>query len=72
MAETFIEARDGERWDELAMRAYGKAGMMGVLITANRDMGMTERLVGGTVIKVPLVAMSDVVPVNVSVPPWER
>lgn len=72
MANTFCTAYDGERWDQVAVRAYGDAGKMNMLLAANPDMGIADRLAGGTVINVPVIDGVSVAPDANLLPPWKR
>ncbi|WFF39598.1 tail protein X [Moraxella nasibovis] len=58
---------DGERWDSIAHRYYGQAGMMGLLIDANPHLPITEVFTAGQTVFVPIIKQ----PTNKSrLPPW--
>lgn len=68
---TYTEAFDGERWDQVAQRAYGSAELAHLIWRANPEVGIVDRLDGGTVIKVPVLEAKPVETAE-AVPPWKR
>lgn len=69
---TTAVAFDGERWDQLAMRAYGDANLMTKIIAANPELGISDRLKGGTVIIIPILPSQPDTTNTALVPPWKR
>lgn len=69
---TTAVAHDGERFDQLAFRAYGDGMLMNKIIAANPELGITNRIKGGTVLIIPILeAQPD--ETNISLlPPWKR
>lgn len=72
MSFTTIVTKDGERWDQVAFRAYGVGGDMRLIMDANPDVGLWERLPAGIVLTVPVVDGPPVVVDSEKVPPWKR
>lgn len=69
---TTAVAFDGERWDGVAYRAYGDATLSNTLIAANPTMGITDRLVGGTVLIIPILPSQPDVTNASLLPPWKQ
>lgn len=72
MANTTAIAKDGERWDQLAQRAYGDPMLMNRIIAANPNLGITGRLKGGTVVIVPILENQPETTNAALLPPWKR
>jgi phage tail protein X len=64
--------QDGERWDTVAYKAYGRASLMKPIIEANPAVPITPRLEAGTVLIIPLVDEVEVKTDNELLPPWKR
>lgn len=62
---------DGERWDQLADRYYGDPYGYERLVVANRHVPPTPVLVGGLVLRVPVVVDADTIAAD-QLPPWKR
>lgn len=69
---TTAVAHDGERFDQLAFRAYGDAMLMNKIIAANPELGIRNRLEGGTVVVVPILEAQPDTTNAALVPPWKR
>lgn len=63
---------DGERWDTIAHKAYGKASLYRKIIEANPNVPITPRLAAGTVLIVPILPETDVKTNKESLPPWKQ
>lgn len=72
MATTQYTAQDGERWDTVAYKAYGRADLAHVIIEANPGVPITARLKGGTVLDVPLLDDTIIKTDAELLPPWKR
>jgi phage tail protein X len=72
MANTTVTTYDGERWDQLAFRAYGDATLMNLIIDANPTVSIDDRLTGGMVLVVPIVGNTTVKESTQGLPPWKQ
>lgn len=72
MAETtqYI-VQEGERWDGIAQKAYGRAAQFKEIIEANPLVSITTRLPAGTVLNIPLLDTTPKTDLE-SLPPWKR
>lgn len=72
MANTQYVVQDGERWDSIAYKAYGRADLAHVIIEANPKVPITARLAGGTVLEIPILEETLVKTDAELLPPWKR
>lgn len=72
MASTQYVVQDGERWDSVAYKAYGRADLAHVIITANPGIPVAARLIGGTVLEIPILDETFVKTDAELLPPWKR
>ena len=72
MANTTVTTYDGERWDQLAFRAYGDASLMNLIVDANPTVSVDDRLSGGMVLQVPIIANQTVTATTSGMPPWKQ
>jgi phage tail protein X len=72
MASTQYTVQDGERWDTIAYKAYGRADLAHIIITANPGIPVTARLEGGTVLEIPILEETAVKTDAELLPPWKR
>lgn len=63
---------EGERWCDVAHRAYGKATMMNEIIKANPDVPLYDRLPGGINLNIPIVDKVQVKTNAEALPPWKQ
>lgn len=63
---------EGERWDTIAQKAYGRASLMQPIIEANPTVPITPRLTGGTVLLIPVIDEVEVKTDKELLPPWKR
>ena len=63
---------EGERWDTIAEKAYGKASAYQGIIAANPNVPITTRLNGGIVLLIPILENNSIVTDAESLPPWKR
>lgn len=73
MAETtqYI-VKEGERWDTIAFKAYGRSSLMQPIIENNPDVPITPRLPGGTVLTIPVLDDGIVKTDKEKLPPWKQ
>lgn len=64
--------REGERWDDIAYRAYGKASLFHSIIEANPLVPITPRIKGGTVLNIPVLPEANVQTDKELLPPWKQ
>ncbi len=72
MVFTTVTVYDGERWDQVANRAYGDATLMRMIIDANPTVGITDKLEGGTILVVPVINGQPATTNSSDVAPWKR
>jgi hypothetical protein len=62
---------EGERWDTIANKAYGKASAYQPIIAANPNVPITTRLTGGTILLIPIVENNSILTNKELLPPWK-
>jgi hypothetical protein len=72
MANTQYTVQDGERWDTISYKAYGRADLAHIIIAANPNVPITARLTGGTVLDIPILEDTAVKTDAELLPPWKR
>jgi phage tail protein X len=72
MESTQYIAKQGERWDTIAHKAYGSASLFHGIIVANPSVPVTPRLAGGTVLTIPIIAEAEVQTDKEKLPPWKQ
>ena len=72
MANTLYTVTEGERWDTIALKAYGKASSFAALISANPLVPISTRLTGGTVLIIPILPNNSIQTDKELLPPWKR
>ncbi len=72
MAERFVTIRTQgvDRWDLIAHRAYGDVNRIQLIIDANPSVPITSEVAPGTLIRVPVIAGTNVEALRL--PPWKR
>lgn len=70
----FVEyvAKQGDRWDTIAFKAYGDATLINGLIEANTTIVISPILEIGTRIIVPILEQGDIQIDSELLPPWKR
>jgi phage tail protein X len=71
---SFVEyvAKQGDRWDTIAFKAYGDATLINGLIEANPTIVISPILEIGTRVIVPILEQGDVQIDSELLPPWKR
>jgi hypothetical protein len=72
MANTEYTVIEGERWDTISQKAYGKAGAFSGIIAANPLVPITTRLAGGIVLQIPIIEDNSLLTDLENLPPWKR
>lgn len=72
MADTTITTYDGERWDQVANRAYGDVTQMDTIINANPTVSVDDRLDGGIILTIPIIDVAIVNTSTTGLPPWKQ
>lgn len=62
---------EGDRWDNIAFKAYGDVEQMPVLLAANREAGIPEQFPAGITLRVPRLANTELTSPEQR-PPWNR
>lgn len=63
---------DGERWDTVSNKAYGSPSLYRSIIEANPNVPISTRLIGGTVLIIPIIPITDVKTNKELLPPWRQ
>jgi hypothetical protein len=63
---------EGERWCDIANKAYGKATMMNEIIKANPDVPLYDILPGGVVLNIPVLDKVEIKTDAEFLPPWKQ
>lgn len=63
---------EGERWDNVAWKAYGNAAKVNEIIASNPDVQITDRIPAGTVLNIPIVEEEEVLTDLELLPPWKQ
>lgn len=72
MAEQLVHVtQEQERWDQIALRYYGNAYLLGTIVEANPGVPVTPILPAGLRLRVPVLDLEETVPVP-GLPPWKR
>lgn len=72
MAEQLVHVtQEQERWDQIALRYYGNAYLLGRIVEANPGVPVTPILPAGLRLRVPVLDLEETVPVP-GLPPWKR
>ncbi len=72
MAEAQYIVKEGERWDTIAHKAYGRASLMQPIIEANPAVPIQPRIAGGTVLVIPVLDEVEVKTDKELLPPWKQ
>jgi phage tail protein X len=72
METTQYIVKDGERWDTIAHKAYGRASLMQPIIENNPLVPITPRLPAGTVLTIPVIEEIEVKTDKEKLPPWKQ
>lgn len=72
--EKFTEhiTTEGERWDNIAFRAYGDASALVRIIDANPSVAIHDVLPGGIRLRIPVISRATVTTETAKLPPWKR
>lgn len=70
----FVEyvAKQGDRWDTIAFKAYGDATLVNGIIEANPTIVISPILEASTRVIVPILEQGDVQIDSELLPPWKR
>lgn len=70
----FVEyvAKQGDRWDTIAFKAYGDATLINGIIEANPTIVISPILESGTRVIVPILEQGDIQIDSELLPPWKR
>lgn len=71
MIVTQFIVTEGMRWDAVSQLAYGKASLYAGIIAANPLVPITPRLIGGTVLTIPVLEDNTVQTDKELLPPWK-
>lgn len=72
MTITQYTVTEGERWDTVAQKAYGKPSAFAGIIEANPLVPITPRIAGGTILNIPIIANNSIKTDAEMLPPWKR
>jgi len=70
----FVEyvAKQGDRWDTIAFKAYGDATLINGIIEVNPTIVISPILEAGTRVIVPILEQGDIQIDSELLPPWKR
>jgi len=70
----FVEyvAKQGDRWDTIAFKAYGDSTLINGIIEANPTIVISPILEAGTRVIVPILEQGDIQIDSELLPPWKR
>jgi len=63
---------EGERWDAVAQKAYGKPAAFNGIIAANPMVPITPRLAAGIVLNIPIIEDNSIQTDAELLPPWKQ
>lgn len=72
MADTQYMTKEGERWDTVSYKAYGKSSLFQTIIENNPAIPITPKLPAGTVLNIPILADGVVLTDKELVPIWKK
>lgn len=64
--------KGGERFDQIAYKAYGRSTLITPIIQANPSVPIYDKIPEGTVIRVPVLAEANVKTDKELLPPWKQ
>lgn len=67
---TTYTTKQGQRWDEIALAAYGDATLIQPIVEANPAVALSPELPQGIVLLIPILEIAET-EVN-NLPPWKR
>ncbi|UAY56268.1 tail protein X [Arachidicoccus terrestris] len=70
--EIQITTQGGERWDNIAVSAYGDPAKMNAILAANPGVPPYDILPEGIVINIPIIEAAEVKTNAEQLPPWKR
>ena len=70
----FLEyiAKQGDRWDTIAFKAYGDASLVNGIIEANPKIVISPTIAEGTRVVVPILEQGEIQIDSELLPPWKR
>lgn len=72
MATIQYITNEGERWDTIAYKVYGNAGLAQEVIRANPLVPIADKLPGGTVLDIPVKEEVEVLTDSEKLPIWKQ
>jgi phage tail protein X len=64
--------KQGDRWDTVALKAYGDASLVNVIIEANPSVVISAVLDTGVRLIIPILEEGDIKIDSELLPPWKR
>lgn len=70
----FVEyiVKDGDRWDTIALKAYGDSSLINGIIEANVATIISPVLVAGSRLIIPIIEQGEIEIDSELLPPWKR
>lgn len=62
---------EGERWDTVSWKAYGSVELIPLIAAANPSVPITDRLLAGVTLIIPVIDSGDKVVDTNLLPPWK-
>lgn len=69
---TLYTTLEGERWDQIAYKAYGNAMLVAPIISANPGILIEDKMPAGVKLLVPIIDQSEAPVPTQELPPWKR
>ena len=63
---------EGDRWDTISWKAYGSIAFVPDIIAENPTVPITDRLPGGIVLNLPVIAAIEIQVNSDLLPPWKK
>lgn len=63
---------EGERWDTISQKAYGRPDLFPSILAANPTIPFTARIDGGTKLQIPVLVSADAAVDITLLPPWKQ
>lgn len=64
--------KGGERFDQVAYKAYGRSTLITPIIQANPDVPIYDKIPEGTVLQIPVLDEAGIKTDKELLPPWKR
>lgn len=70
--QTTYIVKEGERWDTISYKAYGRASLFHAIVLANPAVPVIPRIAGGTILIIPVIEDNVAKTDKELLPPWKQ